>query len=294
MNQREIRLLWEVATSGSVTRAAERVHMTQPAASGAIRALEERLGFEIFNRDRRRLTLTPKGRALLPELSNASAALASLDRLAEDLRLETSSRLSIACVGQAGVSVLPIALRSLRAQWPDMRIVVHAALASDIALMVAEQRVDFGLVLGDVIPAGAGSVDISVLGLHGVMRPDCALAVHASLTFAQLDQYPYITLARQLPIGALTARRLEEAGFAYRPNVEVTQFSAACAFAENDFGVAILDALSVPLAHRLGLVSRPLAMAPCIPFRLIWPRGAALARYAESLRSALQAAVQHS
>lgn len=132
----------------------------------------------------------------------------------------------------------------------------------------------------------------AVLGLHAVMRPDDELASTGPISLAVMSQRPYITLARQLPIGALTARSFEKAGFAYRPSVEVMQFTAACGFVEAGFGVAILDGLSVVLARKLGLIAQPLELEPGLAFRLIWPRGNALSKHAELLRTALRAAMK--
>jgi DNA-binding transcriptional LysR family regulator len=291
MNRRDIKLLWEVATSGSVTRAAERLHVSQPAASAAIRQIEEQLGFALFTREKRRLELTPKGQALLPELSNALAALSSLDRLSDELRTDTAQRIGIACTASS-TTVVPRALRFLREQLPKARIVVRTGLSLDIASMVAEQRVDFGIVVGDLVPQGCGVADIDSLGLYAIMRPDADLAAAERIALQAFADRPYITLDRKLHIGSLTARKFEEAGLTFNPSVEVMQFNAACAFAEDGYGVAILDALSVPLARKLGLVARPLDLSDQIQLRLLWPKTTALGKYADALRDALQAEVR--
>jgi DNA-binding transcriptional LysR family regulator len=292
MNAREIKLLWEVVATGSVTRAAERVHMSQPAASAAIRQIETQLGFDLFTREKRRLALTAKGSSLLPEVSNTVAALASLDRLADELRADTTRRINIGCIAPAATTILPAATRVLRQQMPEARIVVRIDLAVEIAGMVAEQRVDFGLVVGDTLPQGAGVADVAALSLYAVMPPNADLASHASISLQSLSAHPYITLARQLQIGSLTARKFEEAGLAFSPAVEVMQFSAACAFAEAGYGVAVLDALSLPFARKLGLVARPLEIPERIPLRLLWPKASALAKYATPFREAILTAVR--
>ena len=292
MNPRDLRLLWEVATSGSVTRAAERTRISQPAASAAIRQIEEQLGFELFTRDKRRLVLTPKGRALLPEISNALAALSSLDRLTDELRTDTAHRITIACTTSASTTVVPPAARCLREAMPRARIVVRTGLSVDIATMVAEQRVDFGVVVGDLVPQGCGVADIGSLGLYAIMPPETDLASQARVSLHALSERDFITLDRKLQIGALAARKFEEAGLTFSPTVEVMQFSAACAFAEAGYGIAILDALSIPLARKLGLVARPLDIADRIPFRLLWPKTTALVKHAEAFSQSLQQAVR--
>ena len=291
MNRRDIRLLWEVATSGSVTRAAERLHVSQPAASAAIRQIEEQLGFTLFTRDKRRLELTPKGRALLPEISNALAAMSSLDRLADELRTDTAQRIAIACTASS-TTVLPRAIRFLHEQMPKARIVVRTGLSVDIASMVAEQRVDFGIVVGDLVPQGCGVADIGSLGLYAIMLPDTDLAAQERIPLQAFGARSYITLDRKLQIGSLTARKFEEAGLTFSPAVEVMQFNAACAFAEAGYGIAILDALSIPLAHKLGLAARPVDLPDRIPLRLLWPKTTALVKYADALRESLEQAVR--
>lgn len=292
MNRREIRLLWEVARTGSVTRAAERVRMSQPAASATIRALEERVGFALFTREKRRLEFTPKGRALLPEISNALAALSSLDRLAEELRVEAASRVTIACVAAAATTLLPQALHVLRERMPNARLVVRSGMSLEIVNMVAEQRVDFGIVVGDAAAPEGGVADICALSLQAVMRPDSPLATQERISLAALCSQPYISLARHLHLGTLAARRFDEEGLVFNPVVEVTHFSSACAFAEAGYGTAILDSSSLPHASRLGLVARPIEVPDQIPFRLLWPKGTALAKYAPLLRDALARAAE--
>ena len=288
MNKREIALLWEVATTGSVTRAAERVHISQPAASAALKSIEERLGFPLFSRDKRRLSLTAKGRSLLPELSNALAALESLDRLSKELAVDMTSQINIGCVAPASTTVLPAAVRCLRDSMPQARIVIRSALAEDLANMVAERRLDFGIVIGDAVPPGTGVVDIASLRLYGLMPKGFALAGRSKLSLSELSQHPYITLSRQLQIGSLIARKFEEADFVYSPAVEVMQSSSACSFAEAGYGVALLDALSIPLARKMGLIAVPLDLPGRIPFRLLWARGSALEKYVDLLKVSLK------
>lgn len=291
MNRREITLLWEVARTGSVTQAAERVHMSQPAASATIRQIEERLGFALFTREKRRLQFTPKGRTLLPEISNTLAALASLDRLSEELRIEGAKRVTIGCIASAATTLLPQAARVFREAMPGARTVVRTGMSMEIANMVAEQRVDFGLVVGDAMPQGCGAADIASLGLHVVMRPDNTLTSLGTVTLAEVSEHPYITLGRQLQIGSLTARKFEEAGLGFSPAVEVMQFSSACSFALAGHGIAILDALSLPFAQTVGLVTRPLDIPEQVQLRLLWPKGSALEKMAGSFRDALKHAI---
>src|SRR5581483_12302317 len=66
MQLQHLRAFYEVATSGSFTRAAEKLYLSQPAVTHQVRALETELGFPLLERLGRRVRLTPAGEALLP------------------------------------------------------------------------------------------------------------------------------------------------------------------------------------------------------------------------------------
>ncbi|HET9763875.1 MAG TPA: LysR family transcriptional regulator, partial [Casimicrobiaceae bacterium] len=67
MELSQLRAFVEIAKAGQLTRAAERLHLSQPALSGQLKALEEGLGISLFERTSTGMTLTPGGRSLLAE-----------------------------------------------------------------------------------------------------------------------------------------------------------------------------------------------------------------------------------
>lgn len=270
MKQREMRLLWEVHSTGSVTLAAEHVAMSQPAASALLRDLEERLGFAIFQREKRRLRFTPKGRALLPDIANALAALDSLSRLADSLRGDAPQRLLIGSVASAAATLLPPALRRLRESLPGMEISVRTAMSVEIERQVSESRIDFGLVVREPSPSGPGHLHVAALSLCCVMPADHRLAHREALDMADIEGLPYVSLGRQFTVGSATARLLESAGLSYAPAVEVMHYSTACAFVRDGWGLAILDSLSQQYAPDFGLVSVPIRQSPQMALELLW------------------------
>jgi DNA-binding transcriptional LysR family regulator len=270
MKQREMQLLWEMHSTGSVSLAAEHVAMSQPAASALLRDLEERLGFAIFLREKRRLRFTPKGRALLPDVANALAALDSLSRLTDSLRGDAPQRLIIGSVASAAATLLPPALRRLRESLPDMEISVRTAMSVEIERLVTESRIDFGLVVREPSPPGPGHLHVAALTLCCVMPPGHRLARRKVLDMADIQGMPYVSLGRQFTVGAATVRLLESAGLSYAPAVEVMHYSTACAFVRDGWGFAILDSLSRQYAPDFGLVSVPIRQSPQMALELLW------------------------
>lgn len=285
-------LLSALSRTGSVTAAAASVGMSQPAASAMLKQLETRLGFDLFTRARRRLSLTVNGRALLPEIENALGALDSVERLADGMRLGKARRLVIGAVPAVGASILPEAMQQLRDEQPELSVVVRAGTAVDVINMAAEQRIDLGVILGPASNEYVGVRHLANLKLCCAMPRGHRLACSEGISIETLAGEKYIGHSRHLPVGALTAQHLEAAGFEFAPAVEITQFSAACAFAESGAGVAVVDGLSAIYAQRRGLAVPPLLIDGELSLNLVWPLSLGLGSVAKRLADRLAADVE--
>jgi DNA-binding transcriptional LysR family regulator len=290
MKPREMQLLWEVHRTGSVTTAAERVAMTQPAASAMLSGLEERLGFALFERTKRRLSFTVKGRALIPEIVNTLTAMDSLGRLTESLRTEAPERIVIGSVATVAATLLPHGVRQLRSHLPRAQISVRTAMSLEIESMVAEGRVDFGLVVREGQPLGPGCLHVAAVPLYCVLNPSHSLAGSPTIEMADVAKELYVSLGRQFTVGGVAARMLISVGARYAPAVEVMNFSTACAFVKQGGYVAVLDALSRIYAPELGLVAIPIKGAPQLQVDLLWSPLSSIGVHAQDFAAALTAA----
>jgi len=125
LNLRQLQYFTVTAESGSITRAAERLRISQPSLSHQLRRLEARVGAVLFERKARGVVLTPVGRALLPgamaalkateDARRSARAAAGLER--GDLRIATSLSLAL--------GVLPHALREWFVAHPGIEVTVH-------------------------------------------------------------------------------------------------------------------------------------------------------------------------
>ncbi|MDQ1922936.1 LysR family transcriptional regulator [Massilia pseudoviolaceinigra] len=144
---RQLRYFVAVAEELHFGKAALRLHMTQPPLSQTIQGLEELLGAPLFARSRRAVELTPAGQALLPEARRILAASAALPALVRRAAGGEAGRLSLAFVSSADYSVLPPFLRSYRAAFPQVQIVLQEA-TSDVQIDdLLHGRIDAGLLI---------------------------------------------------------------------------------------------------------------------------------------------------
>src|SRR3982074_1713791 len=153
----QLRIFVAVARLGNFTRAAERLHLSQPSLSLHIRQLEQDLGVRLFDRSTRSVVLTQAGDDLLPTaerlLDDFQSAVASVG----DLPPPGRGRVARALLPSVAAELLPRAIALLRIRHPDITVAVRDDMAEHIPARVRNGEVDFGL-------GAIDSVDADVLG----------------------------------------------------------------------------------------------------------------------------------
>jgi DNA-binding transcriptional LysR family regulator len=144
---RLLRYFVAVAEAEHVGRAAARLHISQSPLSRQIRQLEEVLGVQLFERERQRIRITAAGRWLLGEARDMLARAALLVREAHERSDGEAGQIAIGFVGAALSSgVLPHALRRLRAERPQVRIVLRQGSSPDQLAGLRAGELDLALV----------------------------------------------------------------------------------------------------------------------------------------------------
>jgi LysR family transcriptional activator of mexEF-oprN operon len=150
-----LRVFVVVAEAGSVTAAAGRLYLTQPAVSAALRRLATAVGAPLFARAGRGLTLTARGQRLLrsarPHLEALVAAALSPE-VFDPKTTERTVRLGVSDAGDAWL--LPPLLRALGREAPRLRLVVVSVQFRTIAEALASSRVDLAVTVADDLPVG--------------------------------------------------------------------------------------------------------------------------------------------
>lgn len=178
-----------VAEAGSVSRAATRLHRTQPALSAQLRRLTDAVGEPLYQRHRHGIRLTETGEALLPYARAVTAALEGAQRWVEELGGELRGTLRVASSMTVAVYRLPQALAPFRQAHPALRIELLTRNSADAIALLAGGEADLAIVEGPVgeLPS---QVEASVFGydeLVLVVRPDHPLRAAAPLPLRALD-----------------------------------------------------------------------------------------------------------
>jgi len=148
MDLRKLDIFREVAAQGSFSRAAEQLHMAQPAVSIAVRKLEEELGLMLFDRGGRRISLTAEGRTLLQQAVAILEQVASLRATGSALRGLLQGELAIACPSMLATYYLPDLLGRFLVLHPQLRTSVTQAGTDRIRQWLLDDEIELGVISG--------------------------------------------------------------------------------------------------------------------------------------------------
>jgi len=198
-----------VAESGSFSRAAERIFLTQPAVSKRIATLERQLGTRLFDRIGKRVHLTPAGTALLEHTRRLLRDLDDVKRTITDLSGIISGELRLATSHHIGLHRLPDPLRQFHATYPQVRLDLRFMDSEQACQEVARGEIELAIVtLPPVLDAPLRAVAVWDDPLDLVVAPHHALARKASPEIKDLADYPAIlpgpgTYTREIVLKAL-------------------------------------------------------------------------------------------
>lgn len=227
-----------VAEAGSVTEAARRLFVSQPAVSAEIAALEEMLGVRLFFRSRRGVQLTEAGETLLGHVKSAFSLLdAGRERLRELAGLERGT-LRIGASDMTLRFYLLDYIARFRHLYPNVRLSVTNAPTPKTLSALRDGLIDFGVVSGPLAHDADDLEFIPVRKVHDVfvVAPTHPLAAREVITREELAEYPMMMLEGQTSTRAYVERWLG-ADFP-SPAIELATSDLLIEFAKRGIGVA--------------------------------------------------------
>ena len=186
---------------GTVTAAAEALHISQPAVSRTLQQAERRLGFPLFLRRKKRLLATPEAQSLFSETVRAFAAFDLVQKRAADLSAGRAGGLNIAAISAFANALLPKAVATFCKSRPDVVVTLQSMSALQVATHVANHQADLGFVIDSIATPGVSVSDLWATDFGCVMPRTHPLASKLHVVPADLEHERLICLGRQLPLG---------------------------------------------------------------------------------------------
>ncbi|MEM7171114.1 MAG: LysR substrate-binding domain-containing protein [Pseudomonadota bacterium] len=262
---RQLEVFNALIEAGSVSRAASRLNLTQPAVSVALSSLEQDLGFRLFHRSKG--YFAPTGEALLLHAEAEQSLLAKerVETRAQEIRAGVVGGVSIASNGALAFNLLPWVFAEFQKSHPNVNIDLKIRSSRQIASWVLGRQIDIGLIDAPVPVTGLEAELIQVPCVC-VLLEDDALAKEEWITPAHLSNRSVISITGDHSVDRQLDQILSSAGITVNRNISCSYFAIARNLVRAGAGVAIVDSINGLADLGDGVCWRPIK--PAITFQL--------------------------
>jgi DNA-binding transcriptional LysR family regulator len=288
----QIETFLAIVTYGGFHKAAEALHVSQPAISGRVRALEQSLGAELFTRGRARPELSPAGKALRPHAEELLRTVAMARRAIHELQPQTAGTLRIAASLSVCTYLMPEVMEKYKAANPDVMVHLRSGNSMQVLKMVLEGEADIGVARSLNHPEVETMTlrdDPLVLVGHRALCP----ADQRQVSLEEVEAWPLIFYDRGSSDWTLTQGLFRRAGLIPNVVLEVETIEAAKRMVERKLGFGFLPQIALTQELRKGkFVSIEITNAERLRRNLdvIHPRRRPLAKEALDLLAILRTA----
>lgn len=274
MEIRHLRYFATVADTCHFGRAAEQLHVAQPALSYAIRQLEAELGVTLFNRTTRQVSLTPAGEFLRGEAARILTDVEDAERGVRRVADGRSGLVRLGLTGTAAFSHLPRIARMVKRELPDVALEIHADMLTPAQCDgLRSGALDLGVLRP---PAGGAGIELRTIASEALVLAvsvEHRLAVEPVVSLSDLRDETFVTFASaDSAVNDAVARSCRRAGFVPRREHAAHGTAVLLALVAADLGVALVPE-SVRALPLDGVVYRDLVDAGTIDLALAWPAG---------------------
>ncbi|MCK9860891.1 LysR family transcriptional regulator [Paenibacillus sp. ATY16] len=235
------RVFYWIAKTGSLSKAAEQLHITQPAVSHTVKQLESTLGGQLFFRTPKGVTLTQEGAVLLQYIEQAFQSVQIGEKAIAEMNNLHNGEIAIGASDTLCKHYLLPYLERFHEQYPGVRVRVTNRTTPETLALLKEGKIDFGIVS---LPVSDKQVAIR----ESTLLQDCfvggkgyqSLSDGPPITLDQLNSYPLLLLEK----GSSTRSYLDDyaaaRGIAFTPEFELGSVDLLVQFAKSGFGLAFV------------------------------------------------------
>lgn len=255
MADRRLQVFHTVARLLSFTKAAETLHMTQPAVTFQVRQLEEYFNTRLFDRTHNRISLTEAGEVVFRYADRIFELYNEMEHSVRDMTGEISGAVTIGASTTIAEYMLPSLLGDFKRQYPDVNIQLKVSNTDGIVGMVENNTIDLGVVEAPVGNKNLVVETCSADRLVAIVPPGHPESKRSSLTFSDLVKYPFI--CREEGSGTREVineylRRISKAEETLNVSMELGSPEAVKGAVEAGMGISVVSRATIQKELRLG------------------------------------------
>ena len=245
MNERKLKIYYEVATSLNMTKVAEKMLISQPSISQAIKEIEEEMACVFFERLGKRLYLTHEGELFLSYTRRIINLLEESKENIKNFNNVEFGHISIGASTTVGVHLLPKMVRKFSKDYPNIDISLEIKNTDEIIDLMLSNKIDIGLIEGDIDSEEIIKKDFYKDELVFIASSNHKWKDKSVLNKCDLQDEKLILREHGSGTRMVGERILKENNIKYNTYMEIGHNEAIKKLVKNDFGVSIISKLCI-------------------------------------------------
>lgn len=283
LNHRQLEAFRAMIESGSVTEAALRIHVTQPAVSRLIADLERSVGYALFHREKKRLSPTPEALALYEEVDRSFIGIDMIAEAAQEIGNFRRGSLHLASLPAMALDFLPHMISRFCKDKPHISISLQIHSSLRVVQCLASQQFDIGFVEVDIEHPAVESQLLYAAPMVAILPKEHKLLEHSVLTPEHFENENFVSLGSNY----LTRKRIDAvfiaSGVARKMQIETQLSMAVGNLVASGAGVSIIDHVTANSLRNQGLIeTRPFLPEIHYHYRVLLPSHKPLSRLGET------------
>ena len=288
MADRRLKIFHTVARLLNFTKAAEELHMTQPAVTFQIRQLEEQFNTRLFDRTHNKVTLTDVGKQVYSYSDRILKLYEEMTRSITEMTGDVSGAVTLGASTTIAEYMLPLLIGEFKHKYPEVVINLRESNTEDIVSMVENNDVDLGIVEGSVNNKNLVVEECKVDHLVVIMPNDHVLSGEKKLRVADFVSYPFICREHGSGTQEVITNYVEKHGNGEGLNIcfELSSPEAIKGAVEAGMGISIVSKSTIIKELKLGTLTA-VELTPSLerPFSFVRQRYKFKSRAADQLLS---------
>ena len=280
MELRQLEYFQMASRLKNITRAAERLRVSQPNITVAIKKLEAELGIQLFDRSQKQLSLTPEGAVFLTRIELALRNIQDAVLEVNDYKQLQKGTIKIGIPPMMGAYLFPKIFSSFQRRYSHLDVYLHEEGSVAIREQLERDELDFGII---IIPDSSPNLQLLPMARSQVVccvPADSALAARKAITLQDVEEHNLIMLKEGSFLRQTMLQKMKTAGVTPNIVLESNQVVTIMGLVASGVGNAFL--LDMIVRDTPGIRAIPLATPVFVDVGLAWKRDRYISRAAQS------------
>ncbi|EOU2461879.1 LysR substrate-binding domain-containing protein [Vibrio navarrensis] len=271
MESKQLKQFVAVAEHRNFTRAAEALHIAQPALSVSIKRLEQSLGVTLFKRDDKQIALTTEGQTLYQHAKRVVQQLHDAELAINELKGLEKGEVRLGAPSMMGSYFFPEILMAFKSHYPNLKLTLIEAGTQSIRRMLLEGELDIGVITENDLPQDLETDHLFSSQMMAVVGSEHPLAERTSLSFAEFFRHELVMFKSGYFHRDFLDHFSAQHGIEMQYSFETNLLPLILKIVKREFAITAL--LQLVTEHESGIKGVPFDPPVTLNLALAWRRG---------------------